>query len=510
MTPSLNVDDFASRIKAKYPEYSDLDNKDLTTRILSKYPEYIQHVDTTPLKNFQPSLPKPDVKMEGSVGPQGQESIPMPVNPLTAAIPGAALMSLIPGLRKYFGGDVSSRPGHTIQPSDLFRGTIGNKVTPTLTIAGGAGGGYYGGIPGGLTGGTIGNYLGQQLEKANPDLFSDDPNPKDPSALRALIQSGIQEGVGQGANLISKLGGSGGLKLNLIRALVKNKQLLPEITDALKANPDTPVSVGQALNNPLAQKFEQIFAPKKMADLAKIQHDTARADVESVLNAPKSMQGSAPLFVAGTKMEPAVYDATQKDITSSPFKMKEFLDQTGNRPLTSEMSLRNIYDRGFDQATKTFNPDNAIRELEDNIETYKLGVPSQTLSNTRQALRLMQAQKMAAPSPFMAFAVMAREGGLAITVPAAIIHGSTGGLVSAGAHVGVILTARSFAKSMANPQTARAIIEGMKMPVSAATGSLPATTAKIIFQGLKGSILQTEDGKQVQVNSSGKLEPIGQ
>lgn len=43
----LSIDDFAQRIKEKYPEYKDVDNNLLTTRILDKYPEYQGKVDTT-------------------------------------------------------------------------------------------------------------------------------------------------------------------------------------------------------------------------------------------------------------------------------------------------------------------------------------------------------------------------------------------------------------------------------------------------------------------------------
>jgi hypothetical protein len=41
----LSVDDFAKKIKAKYPDYANIDNTELAQKIIAKYPEYGEHVD---------------------------------------------------------------------------------------------------------------------------------------------------------------------------------------------------------------------------------------------------------------------------------------------------------------------------------------------------------------------------------------------------------------------------------------------------------------------------------
>lgn len=41
----LNVDDFAAKIKAKYPDYANIDNSVLAHRIVDKYPDYADQVD---------------------------------------------------------------------------------------------------------------------------------------------------------------------------------------------------------------------------------------------------------------------------------------------------------------------------------------------------------------------------------------------------------------------------------------------------------------------------------
>ena len=36
----MNYNEFAERIKTKYPQYKDIDNKELAQKIIAKYPQY--------------------------------------------------------------------------------------------------------------------------------------------------------------------------------------------------------------------------------------------------------------------------------------------------------------------------------------------------------------------------------------------------------------------------------------------------------------------------------------
>ena len=40
----LDYNQFAEKIKAKYPEYKDVDNLELTKKMIAKYPEYKNQV----------------------------------------------------------------------------------------------------------------------------------------------------------------------------------------------------------------------------------------------------------------------------------------------------------------------------------------------------------------------------------------------------------------------------------------------------------------------------------
>ena len=46
MAEKLTYQDFAKRIKEKYPQYNSLDDSTLTAKILEKYPQYSETVDT--------------------------------------------------------------------------------------------------------------------------------------------------------------------------------------------------------------------------------------------------------------------------------------------------------------------------------------------------------------------------------------------------------------------------------------------------------------------------------
>ena len=57
----LSVKDFATKIKQKYPDYKDIDDKVLTDKIIAKYPVYKDQVELTPnvkKKNLRSTLQK--------------------------------------------------------------------------------------------------------------------------------------------------------------------------------------------------------------------------------------------------------------------------------------------------------------------------------------------------------------------------------------------------------------------------------------------------------------------
>lgn len=73
--PKLGVKEFAQRIKAKYPEYKDIDDTILTQKIIAKYPEYKEHVELgDDKKKVQPDI--------SQLSPNGSPSTSNPEVPL--------------------------------------------------------------------------------------------------------------------------------------------------------------------------------------------------------------------------------------------------------------------------------------------------------------------------------------------------------------------------------------------------------------------------------------------
>ncbi len=54
-TGAMSVDDFAKRIKAKYPDYANVDNTELAQKIVAKHPEYAGKVDLSSAKSLSPA-----------------------------------------------------------------------------------------------------------------------------------------------------------------------------------------------------------------------------------------------------------------------------------------------------------------------------------------------------------------------------------------------------------------------------------------------------------------------
>ena len=57
MEDLYTIDQFAEKIKAQYPSYSEMDNRELTEKILAKYPVYKDQVDfekKSPVEQVEP------------------------------------------------------------------------------------------------------------------------------------------------------------------------------------------------------------------------------------------------------------------------------------------------------------------------------------------------------------------------------------------------------------------------------------------------------------------------
>ena len=106
----MTLAQFGDTIKAKHPEYADMDSATLGQKVLAKYPEYSDMVQTLPA---------------GASGP-----LPgVPKAPVPAGLQGPPLK---PGLRSWFDQETAR------QPHSADQGVVGNVLTGLGNIGGGA------------------------------------------------------------------------------------------------------------------------------------------------------------------------------------------------------------------------------------------------------------------------------------------------------------------------------------------------------------------------------------
>lgn len=227
----LDPSSFAAKIKAKYPQYANLDDNTLTQKVLSKYPQYAGNVDTSSISPTTNTQQQPFVN---NVQPNAQNqtnngyvnSVDLP-----AATPQAPQNSLDSALKT--AGDVSK---------GLLNLTGGNAIAENIGTLGGYG---YEKLKG---------LLGGQDNSQYYDLNAPGVGTTALDAARTVGTAGLISGAG---GLLSKLVGSGSyLGTDVAQGVLTNfaKGLGVDVADL------TPEEVSQALGeaasnatSPLAQ-----------------------------------------------------------------------------------------------------------------------------------------------------------------------------------------------------------------------------------------------------------------
>lgn len=238
-TGKLKPEEFAAKIKAKYPQYKDIDDKELTQKIINKYPQYADSVEGATTNKSDGFIT--DIKL-----PKPDEPAPTPSNPDPTA-PG----NVIADVKK---GDYAGALGSGIRNvgnSLTFGGSevLGDEIGKSLA--------YFKEKGKGLLGGTDNS---KYVEESNPGR----------AALGAL-------GVGAGAYGTTKAIVSGG---NLVQGMLTKpakilfnpviKQAIPsfekmtatEQTDALARA----LQAGSKTEQAIFQKAMKVIEPKYIAE----------------------------------------------------------------------------------------------------------------------------------------------------------------------------------------------------------------------------------------------------
>ncbi len=143
-----SVAQFAARIKAKYPDYKDLDDRELVTRIVTKHPEYKDSVDLSEA----PAAPAPGAK------PEFMQPKPIP------GVPGIGGEKMAPP-------GPPAKPGPEAGPQEPIRdgdGNITGYVPVKESDPGPAIGAAVGGIAGFAAGGPVGAAVGATFGSGYP------------------------------------------------------------------------------------------------------------------------------------------------------------------------------------------------------------------------------------------------------------------------------------------------------------------------------------------------------
>lgn len=436
MSDVLTLQELGDRYKQKYPDYESIDSTELGTRVVKKHPEYLSAMSH----------------------PAGQP----PVNPIPQVPQGTML---------------------------------GNAVRPALTAVGGAMGGAIGALAapetfgasipvGGVAGGTAGATAGRKLQELYPNIFGSSENKGVSGDVKEGLTNEVLGRVFEAVPMLKNLFTGG--KASLIKKIFPDRQL-PEIKTALKTQltPEAEAmtapgpTYGQATGNRMAQKFESVAAPNDIFKIVEAQRENVKAGLTTQAN-----RQSYPISV--------------NDLTAD---VKQALAAPNMRPVATKTALQRLYQTGWDEAKGTLDPNSIINEMQANKSLYDAAIPSNTKTNIEYLMRRLQAQppNEANSSGLINTVTAIRKGHLALSIPGALLGLATGHTGAAEAVAGtsmLLMTAENFAKTMANPTAARAIIEGTKTPALLQSNKiLTRTILNAIGRGSQ-VLLESQDGSQ--------------
>lgn len=202
MTP----DEFASKIKTKYPQYSDIDNNELARKIISKHPEYSSQVDFG-------QVPQSEVGTGITPGPILASPISMPndpnfdVNSMSRTSTGGIPYYQPPTPRT----EAPIQPYKALLTNEPVEGYFNNAVRSIPAQIGGAAGALAGGGVGSVPGAALGYAGGEGIRQSavglNNMLRGGDVNGGE--AARSMAAQGLIGGVSQKiANVIPEIPGA--------------------------------------------------------------------------------------------------------------------------------------------------------------------------------------------------------------------------------------------------------------------------------------------------------------
>jgi len=140
MADRLTVDEFANRVKAKYPDYAAIDNRELAQKMIAKYPEYKDVIVFAPQVKIDPKNLVASPPQESTLGSRAREAAIGVLSPFTIpalaetakTIGGAAYdvakQVTLPAVAKVVSGDTSDLQKTAGELKDLASGFFHSAV----------------------------------------------------------------------------------------------------------------------------------------------------------------------------------------------------------------------------------------------------------------------------------------------------------------------------------------------------------------------------------------------
>ncbi len=386
----MTTDEFAAKIKAKYPAYQSLDNATLTQKFIAKYPVYASQIDQAPVPQDQPSQIASDVK--GVVGDNTVGKVLTGIGQFGAGV-GSAVMNAGLGL-----GQTALKVAGRVAPNfeqplinkasnalDKTKQTISDVYTPETKS-----------IPGklGTVGGTIAAYSAPSSEIANTTNFAVNSIKGAgflPSAGRVLAGAGTEGALNYAQGYALSGGDTNAAKTQGLTAGVLKGATgtLGEVANSL--------NVPEALNTKVfktdKKEVQAIFAGNQEDSLAKQVLDRGIAGNTKQI-ATQLTDGMAS---SEQKISQAFADAGNPNITLE--EPKRFLDYLQNKAELLRKSGAIKEAQGLEASIPAINPQTgeitannalALRRFLDGLRYEKsYQVPTEELTAQQAGLKEM-------------------------------------------------------------------------------------------------------------------------
>jgi hypothetical protein len=108
-TQTETIDSLAGRIKARYPDYANTDNRELVGRVIAKYPEYQTRLKTSEVQQLAAPGYKPEGFLSHAAETLGRQA--------TGALESAAAKSIEPWRQAYRGYEAAKERGAGTLPA---------------------------------------------------------------------------------------------------------------------------------------------------------------------------------------------------------------------------------------------------------------------------------------------------------------------------------------------------------------------------------------------------------